>query len=224
MRQPRRWGPLITAAVVVLGLAGFIVTNSVGGLVVAADQQQQQAPPPPAPTTSAPPETAEPAEPDGPQFPGEVVYAGTATESGGLAIAVAVKGDEAAAYLCDGSEIEAWLTGSVDGSTVNITAADDSAFLTATLREDGAIEGEGETGGQSFTFTLDVAEAPAGLYRGEIGDSTIGWIVLPDGNQVGIATSPDGSGPAPELDPAQGGVEIGGQRVAAVPVTGDTEF
>lgn len=222
----KHWGPLITAAVVVLGLVGFLVVNTAGGLVVSKEQQQAGAgavPPSTTalPTTSAPPTTEPPA---GPQFPAEAAYTGAAEQSEGLSIAIAVKGDEAAAYLCDGAEIEAWLKGSVDGGTANVTASDDSAFLTATVLEDGSIEGEGEVAGQEFTFTLELAEPPAGLFRGESGTLTIGWIIRNDGGQTGIATSPDGSGPAPELDPAQGGVEVGGQQIDAVPVTGDTEF
>lgn len=221
----KHWGPLITAAVVVLGLVGFLVVNTAGGLVVAKEQQQAGAgavPPSTTapPTTSAPPTTEEPES----QFPAEAAYTGVAEQSEGLSIAIAVKGDKAAAYLCDGSEIEAWLKGSVDGGTVNVTASDDSAFLTATVLEDGNLEGEGEVAGQEFTFTLELAEPPAGVFRGDSGALTIGWIILPDGSQVGIATSPDGSGPAPELDPAQGSVEVGGQQIDAVPVTGDTEF
>lgn len=221
----KHWGPLITAAVVVLGLVGFLVVNTAGGLVVAKEQQQAGAgavPPSTTapPTTSAPPTTEEPES----QFPAEAAYTGTAEQSEGLSLAIAVKGDKAAAYLCDGSEIEAWLKGSVNGGTVNVTASDDSAFLTATLLEDGNLEGEGEVAGQEFTFTLELAEPPAGVFRGESGTLTIGWIILPDGSQVGIATSPDGSGTAPELDPAQGSVEVGGLQIDAVPVTGDTEF
>lgn len=222
----KHWGPLVTAAVAVLGLVGFMVVNSAGGLVVAS-QTQQNPPPATAAPTTAPETSAPPEEPAGPQFPAEVVYAGTAVESKGLAIAIAVKGDQAAAYLCDGSQIEAWLRGTVKDGVLNVTAADDSAFLTATLAADGGLEGEGEVdvqGGAEFTFDLDVAEPPAGLYRGEIGDATIGWIVLADGTQVGIATSPDGSGPAPPLDPAQGSVEVGGQQVEAARVDGETEF
>lgn len=216
----KHWGPLVTAVVMVLGLIGFMVVNTAGGLVVA--KQTQENPPPT--TTAAPTTTTVPEEPAGPQFPAEQVYAGTAVESKGLAIAIAVKGDKAAAYLCDGSQIEAWLKGSVKDGVLNVTAADDSAFLTAKLAEDGGLEGEGETAGAEFTFDLDVAEPPAGLYRGEVGNATIGWIVLPDGSQVGIASSPDGSGPAPELDPEQGSVEVGGQQVEAAKVDGDTEF
>lgn len=221
----KHWGPLITAVVVVLGLIGFMVTNSLGGLVVAAEQQEQQKTTAPPATSEAPPEEPEePEEPEGPQFPGEVVYAGTAVESKGLAIAIAVKGEDAAAYLCDGSEIEAWMKGKAVDGKISLTTDDDSAVLEGSLADGELVEGEGNVNGQEFTFSLDVAEPPAGLYRGEIGDATIGWIVLPDGNQVGIASSPDGSGPAPELDPDEGGVEVGGEEVEAVPVTGDSEF
>lgn len=226
----RHWGPLITAAVVVLGLVGFLVTNTVGGLVVAEEQAA-----PPTATSAPPPATSEPAPPTSSQQepppseqpdPGvpEQVFTGTATESRGLAIAVAVKGTEAAAYLCDGSELEAWLKGTVDGDSVDVRAANGSASLTGTLSDD-RFAGEGESNGRPFTFDLDLADKPAGLYRGESGTAVIGWIVLEDGTQVGIANSPQGTGPAPELDPGvDDDVQLDGRRVAVAAVAGDTEF
>lgn len=219
----KHWGPLITAAVVVLGLVGFMVVNSVGGLVVAKEQAQAGVGALPPTTTTAPPTTTTTSEePEAPQFPGEVVYAGTADGSE-LAIAVAVKGDQAAAYLCDGERVEAWMRGTAVDGKVELKAADGSASVIAELSGDD-LTGTAVANEQDFAFTITVAEKPAGLYRGEVGDATIGWIVLPDGSQVGIASSPDGAGPAPELDPEQGSVDVGGQQVDAAEVDGDTEF
>ena len=92
-----------------------------------------------------------------------------------------------------------------------------------------ALDGPGLTGvavvgGQQFPFTIGVAAAPAGLYRGEDGSTTIGWIVLPDGGQVGIATTGGSSAPARRLDPQDGAVTLNGRQIEAEPVAGDTTF
>src|SRR2546426_806491 len=114
--------PLVTALVVVLGLAGFLVVNST------------QAKPAPS-------------------------AAGTST----------------AAAATNGAR----LTGHLDGGRLAGTVVAD---------------------GKTYTFRIDVAKPPAGLYRGQSGSIRIGWIVLPDGSQVGIATAGGPPGPAPQLD------------------------
>src|SRR5262249_49159075 len=106
-----RPGPLVTAVVVLVGLVGFLAVNSAGGLgqttagTAHPYATQASGRPPPA-TTQAPAQTTTAA----PTFPAEVVYAGKVS-TGRLAVAVAVKGNQAAAYLCDGRNIEAWLRG-----------------------------------------------------------------------------------------------------------------
>jgi len=218
-------GPLVTAVVVLGGLVAFITVNSVGGLVAASNRATQppaetSAPPPPA--TSEAPRTTTEAPPPAPAFPAEVVYAGRAS-TGRLAIAVAVKGDQAAAYLCDGVSVEAWLRGTAADGKVELFTKNRSARLAAAL--DGRdLTGVASVGGHEYPFTIGVAAAPAGLYRGSAGSTTIGWIVLPDGSQVGIATTGDRSAPAPELDPNDGAVTVGGQQVDADKVAGDTTF
>lgn len=212
----KHWGPLVTALLAVLGLVGFLVVNSVGGLV-AADQPDGPATQPPATTTQAPTTTAQ-----APRFPAEVVYAGKADGSN-VAIAVAVKGGQAVAYLCDGKNVEAWLRGTAKNGQLSVVSDDDSALLTATMAGKG-INGTAVAGDLEFTFTIGPAEPPAGLYRGEDGDTTIGWIVLPDGSQVGIASTDGESSPAPELEPADGTASLDGKRVSGGPVAGDSDF
>lgn len=231
-------GPLITAVVVVGGLVGLMTANSAGGLVTAAntaqDQQQVETttePPvttePPAPvepSEEAPTTTAPPAEepPPAAALPAEAVYAGNAAD-GPLAIAVAVKGEEASAYLCDGANVESWLKGTAVDGTVELASKDGATTLTAGLDGD-ALAGTITVAGQPQEFSITVAPPPAGLYRGEGGETTVGWIILPDGTQVGIAKTPAGTGPAPALDPAKGAAVVGGARVPAAKVTGDTTF
>jgi hypothetical protein len=225
-------GPLVTAVVVVGGLVGLMTINSAGGLVTTASEKA-----PSATSTTAPPSATEapaetpPAEaptttteapPPAPAFPAEVVYAGRATGSP-LAIAVAVKGDEASAYLCDGANVESWLKGTAKDGKVDLKSADGANTLTGGL-DGAALAGTVLLNGLEQTFSIVTAPPPAGLYRGEGGETTIGWIVLPDGTQVGIAKSAAGAGPAPKLDPATGSVMVDGATVPADKVTGDTTF
>ena len=217
-----RRGPLVTAVVVLVGLAGFLAVNSAGGLVrtsngtaVPAATEAYGQPPP---TSQVPAQTTTAA----PAFPAEVVYAGKA-KPGRLAIAVAVKGEQAAAYLCDGRKIEAWLRGTATQGKVALSTKDGSSRLIAAL--DGQnLTGTASTGGREYPFTIGVAKPPAGLYRGANGSTTIGWIVLPDGSQVGIATTGATSEPAPELNTQAGAVTVNGRQIEADKVAGDTTF
>lgn len=232
-------GPLVTAVVVVGGLVGLMTANAAGGLVTAAptpsnaaqekavqeDTSTPEAPPAtttPPPTSEAPPPTTE-EPPPAPTFPAEVVYAGK--DSGGaMAIAIAVKGDEASAYLCDGAAVESWLRGTAVDGKVELTSKDGASKLSAGLSGTD-LTGTLSVGGQpDIGFTIATAAPPAGLYRGEGGETTVGWIILPDGTQVGIASSASGDRPAPPLDPAKGSVTIGGATVTAAKVAGDTIF
>ena len=56
-----------------------------------------------------------------------------------------------------------------------------------------------------YDYAIEPADEPAGLYRGETddGEIVIGWIVLPDGSEVGLQTDPSGVRPAPEFSPDQ---------------------
>jgi hypothetical protein len=232
-------GPLVTAVVVVGGLVGLMTANAAGGLVTAAPtpsnaaqeqavQEETSTPEePPAstapPTSEAPPPPATEEPPPAPTFPAEVVYAGE-DAGGAMAIAIAVKGDEASAYLCDGAAVESWLRGTATDGKIELASKDGATTLSAGLS--GAdVTGTLSVGGQpEIDFTIPVAQPPAGLYRGEDGETTVGWIILSDGTQVGIASSASGDRPAPPLDPARGSVTIGGSTVTAEKVAGDTTF
>ena len=145
------------------------------------------------------------------EFPNKIVYAGR-TEDGSIAIAVAVLGQKAAAYLCDGSQVEAWLRGTVSGDVISLIGKNGQT-LEAKL-DGSALRGDIEIGDERFDFTLREAKPPAGLYRAKGSKTTIGWIILPDGSQVGIQTSGETSGPAPRARPRQPRGHRG-RRVAA---------
>ena len=235
--------PLITLAAVAAYLLALLVANMVIHPGASADSAgagtpaQGPASPPPsprdgpaAPITPAAPSTAPeaqtpssgPASPeDDDELASRVVYVGRTDD--GIAVAVAVLNGRAAAYVCDGSRLESWLRGRVDGDEV--TLSDREGTRVEARLDNGQLEGEVEGEDETHDFTLDRASEPAGLYRARGSRTTIGWIVLPDGSQVGLATDDRGaSTPAPRLDPGDSRVRVDGEDVTAEPVTGETNL
>jgi hypothetical protein len=155
------------------------------------------------------------------KFPQKVVYAGRA-EDGAGAIAVAVLGTQAAAYFCDGRSVESWFRGTVTGSDISLKSKD-GATLQASLDGD-HLKGSLRIANERVRFEINQAKKPAGLYRARGSKTTIGWILLEDGSEVGLQTTGEGSTPAPELDPANPQVTVDGQELDAAPVTGDEDL
>jgi len=200
----KRRGPLIT---LVLTLGALVVTLSLNDALI---PNQPGAAPAPAGTSAEPADRPSPDAPEGTEFPDEAVYAGK-DATGKVAVAVAIKGDRAVAYLCDGKSLEAWLTGTVNGGRVTLES---NRGATVEARFNGKrVTGVAAEGDKQFAFDLEKADPPAGLYRDQSADTTIGWIVLPDGRQVGIKNTDGTLTPAPRLDPETDAAEL---------VTGET--
>lgn len=206
--------PLVTVAVVaVVGVILLLINQSRDpGVDTAA------APPGAAPSVAAPQAPTEAAAAPA----GQAVYTGY-TRGPRIAVAVAVQGDRAAGYLCDGKKIEAWLQGTRSGDQVQMQSKNGAYRLTGTVtdgRSDGTVY---LANGRSYPFGAATAGPPAGLYEQRSGatDRT-GWIVLPDGSQVGARTRDGVTTPAPPLDAASGTASIDGQdvRVSTVDVRG----
>lgn len=170
---------------------------------------------------SAPPAPTPAATSAAPAAKVNAVWAGS-TDGGAATIAISVKDGIAVAYLCDGKRAEAWLQG---------TAADGKLALTGAkgAKLDGTFGGGKATGtvtaaGKQFTFTAPAVAKPSGLYRAvaDVRNAKVvgGWIVLPDGSQVGVLTTNGAPAPAPSLDPATGAVTVDGTPITATPVDG----
>jgi hypothetical protein len=155
------------------------------------------------------------------KFPQKVVYAGRA-EDGAGAIAVAVLGTQAAAYFCDGRSVESWFRGTVTGSDISLKSKD-GATLQASLDGD-HLKGSLRIKNERVRFEINKAKKPAGLYRARGSKTTIGWIVLEDGSEVGVQTTGQDSTPAPELDPENPQVTVDGTELDAAPVNGDEDL
>lgn len=173
---------------------------------------------PPAASTSPTPSATKPAKPTPPlnvTWAGEVEGAGT--------LAISAKGDKAIAYLCDGKRLEAWFTGTAKAGKLSLTGAR-GATLTGTFGN-GRAKGTVTVEDWSLNFDLAAVKKPSGLYRAtaNIRGARIvgGWIQLPNGQQVGLATVDDAVVTPSRLDVATGTATVGGVTVMAAPVSGE---
>ncbi|TDW92156.1 hypothetical protein [Kribbella sp. VKM Ac-2566] len=223
-----RRSPLVTLAATAVGLVVLLAVNSTVTGNTDLTQTGGATPTPTATTTTpaatpsttpstpstTPPQTATP-----PTQP-TAVYVGRTTGREAT-VAIAVKNGRAVAYVCDGRRLEAWLTGPFRDNQVVLRSRTGERLVAA-------IGAKSATGsltlhGRTLRFAISVAGPPAGLYRSASKSRTIGWIVLPDGSQVGVDN--DGTpAPAPRLDPERGVASVGGVRVTAQPITGDETF
>ena len=179
-----------------------------------APEQSPAAAPSPAPTRTTP--TAD--------FTGRV-------GGGGGSVAVAVHGDKAIAYVCNGSTVEGWMRGKVDGDKLVLTGKNQT-HLTASYHA-GKVTGDVEAHGTDYSFSVSTVSKStsksSGLYQATavVQGKTIkaGWIVLGDGTQIGSLETDESAKTAvtaPKLDVATMTARIGNVVLHAVPVSGVT--
>jgi hypothetical protein len=180
-----------------------------------APEQSSAAAPSPAPTRTTPTRA---------DFTGRV-------GGGGGSVAVAVHGDKAIAYVCNGSTVEGWMRGKVDGDKLVLTGKNQT-HLTASYHA-GKVTGDVEAHGTDYSFSVSTVSKStsksSGLYQATavVQGKTIkaGWIVLGDGTQLGsVEINPSGEDAvtAPKLDVATMTARIGNVVLHAVPVSGVT--
>lgn len=214
-----RYAPLLTLGAVA----------ALGGALLAVDvlSDPGQAPPP-APAAAAAPAPAPAAEPvavvPDPPAVAESVWAGRSSGNE-VTVAIAVKDGRAVAYVCDGKQIEAWLEGTLEGDTLSLTSGDGTTTITGTATEADAL-GTVAVGDKQWPYAAKAVVAPAGLYEGRANvdgvAARIGWIVLDDGSQTGLAEVNGQPRPAPVLDPAApGSVTFEGAPVTVTTIDGD---
>jgi hypothetical protein len=208
-------GPLVTlGAVAVLG-AGILFANIsqeqpsvVSGTPVAAPVRT---------TVAAPP------APPAPSFPAKADYVGKIpTAKGVITLDIAVEGDQALAYACDGSSIESWMRGPAVEGAVSLSSKDRTGRLEGRL-EGTAVVGTLWIGAKKWDFTAEPAQSPAGLYVYEQDGLRSSWIVDSSGKATGVLRLDDGStAPAPGLVIGFGyaNAVIGGRTVIAARVGG----
>ena len=150
---------------------------------------------------------------------------------GGGSVAVAVHGDKAVAYVCNGSTVEGWMRGKVENGKLTLTGKNNT-HLTASIHT-GTVTGDVEAHGTDYSFSVSTvsksSSKSSGLYQATavVQGKTIkaGWIVLGDGTQIGsLETDESGENAvtAPKLDVATMTARIGNVVLHAVPVSGVT--
>lgn len=224
-RKPR--GPLITLLVglVTALVLGVLSANATEEDVARRNAASEQGAAPAATTPAAPAPTTPPATTAPPAAPAglRAAYAGE-VNGGGASIAIAVRDGGAIAYLCDGRRIEAWMLGSATDGKLELSG-DDGASLTGTYDKDSAA-GTVTAKGRKWTLDIPVAKKPSGLYRSTAdlrGARVVtGWIVLANGDQVGIANSDGRTAPAPPLDLSDRTATVNGAEVTADSIDGTT--
>jgi serine/threonine protein kinase len=217
----RRWlAPLLVVAVI-LALVGATWAIARTDVTVTGTPSAAQGA---APASAAAPSSAAPASAAAGSALAEAVFTGR-TSDNAITLAVGIKNGRTAGYLCDGSKVEAWLEGDATGEKITLRGRDPSTVVEAKVSEQGLF-GTITVAGANRPFAAKLATGPAGLYQSKRVlngiASRIGWIVLPDGTQVGIRNENGVRTPAPRLDPATAEAVDGGETVRAERVSGAT--
>jgi len=160
--------------------------------------------------------------------PAKANYAGE-VKGGGASVAISIHHGQAIAYVCNGSVIEAWLKGTAANGHLTMTGKG-HARLSATYRTNRAV-GHVIAHGVRYTFSAPAVHKPSGLYQAIAivrgAKIKAGWIVLPDGTQVGsLEPNADAAAPsakqAPALDVTTGTAQDGDTVLVATPISGVT--
>ena len=160
--------------------------------------------------------------------PAKADYAGK-VQGGGASVAISIHGSQAIAYICNDGVVEGWLKGTVTHGPLVLTGKNQ-----ARINVDygsGLVSGNAVAHGTHYNFAVHTVHRPSGLYtvtalvRGA--KIKAGWIVLPDGTQVGsVETNANSATPsaitAPMLDVATMTAVFEGVVLHAVQVSGDT--
>ena len=215
-------GPIVTlGAVAVLGIGIWLVN-------VSKEDRAEPQPPSvaqtttttaaPAPQPPPPPPTPAPAA-----FPAKADYVGKIPiATGTITLDIAIEGEKAIAYACDGNSIETWLWGSATNGAVSLASKDKASRLEGRL-EGSSVVGTLWIGEKSWDFKADPAQPPAGLYVYDEAGVRSSWIIDGDGGVTGVQRRPDGStvrAPGLSLDATS---VIDGRTVVATRVEGDSD-
>jgi hypothetical protein len=229
----KKHGPVLTLLAVALFMAGMFIVNMAkakqppaaysAGYPVASGAPTSAAstpasPTPTPPTTAA---TATASQPVASGFPSQVTYTGW-TAGHEASIAIAVKQDRAVAYLCDGTQVEAWLRGKARDGVVTLSGKSGNA-LTGRLSGH-TVSGDITVRDRRLAFSARVTAPPGGLYTATVAAARalVTWIVRADGGQTGLQLRDGRVAPAPRLDPTNRLATVAGTAVEATTVAGDS--
>jgi serine/threonine-protein kinase len=125
------------------------------------------------------------------------------------------------AYLCDGTQVEAWLRGRAQDGVVTLSGKSGNA-LTGRLSGH-TVSGEIRVQGRRLPFSAQLTAPPGGLYTATVAAALalVTWIVRADGGQTGLQLTDGRAAPAPRLDPTNRLATVAGTTVEAAAVAGD---
>ena len=156
-------------------------------------------------------------------------YAGRVKGGIHASVAISIHGTQAVAYACNGSSVEAWLSGTASGGRLALTGKN-GAVLTGNYDSRRAF-GNVSADGITYAFSVYTVKKPSGLYRAtaDVRGAKIkaGWIVLPDGTEVGsLESNADSAAPsataAPPLDVTTGTAQDGSTVLHVLSISGVT--
>ena len=156
-------------------------------------------------------------------------YAGRVKGGIHASVAISIHGTQAIAYACNGSSVEAWLSGTASGGRLALTGKN-GAVLTGNYDSRRAF-GNVSADGITYAFSVYTVKKPSGLYRAtaDVRGAKIkaGWIVLPDGTEVGsLESNADSAAPsataAPPLNVTTGTAQDGTTVLHVVSISGVT--
>jgi hypothetical protein len=154
---------------------------------------------------------------------------------GGAAVAISVNAGRAVAYICNGHGVAAWYRGTAGAGRLHLTGKN-GARLNVEYRT-GRATGSIMADGTKYTFSAPVVgtvrpgRRRPGLYEatGVVDGVSVkaGWVVLPDGGQVGsVEYDPTSAVPptaqAPALDLTTGTAQYDGITLVASLISGFT--
>jgi hypothetical protein len=111
----------------------------------AAQAPAAQAPAAQAPATRAPARSAV----------ADTAFAGRSAGNQ-VTLSVGVKDGQVLAYVCDGKDVEEWLTGTMEGSSLTLTGSDGTSMTADTTQD--SVLGNVSVGGKSWPFAAQAAK------------------------------------------------------------------
>ncbi|HEY6313571.1 MAG TPA: hypothetical protein VIY52_22590 [Streptosporangiaceae bacterium] len=154
---------------------------------------------------------------------------------GGAAVAISVDEGQAVAYICNGHGVAAWYRGTAAAGKLNLTGKN-GARLGVQYRT-GRAAGSIMADGTKYTFSAPLVRSarsvrrPPGLYEATAMVDGVkikaGWVVLPNGSQVGsVEYDPSSAVPptaqAPALNLTTGTAQYDGVTLVASLISGVT--
>ncbi|MBU2664090.1 protein kinase [Actinoplanes bogorensis] len=150
-----------------------------------------------------------------PAAPKRGTYAAHLPDKAGT-LYVGVRDGVVVSYMCDGKRIEAWFHGTAANGSVS--AKGKNGQLTGVYTSAG-MTGQVTVKGKTYAYDIPTVTKPSALYRAssKVRNAKVdgAWIVLPNGEQVGVLTVGETTGQATFLNTTSNTTVVSGTTVTA---------